>query len=41
MTPLRLDLTNEKEFAAAQVRHPLDDAQPVEAFAPAESVMSR
>src|ERR687895_450398 len=31
LTPLRLDLTNEKEFAAAQVRHPLHDAQPVEA----------
>ena len=24
MTPLRLDLTNEKELAAAQLRHPLD-----------------
>jgi 5'-nucleotidase len=26
MTPLRLDLTNEKELAAAQARHPLVDA---------------
>jgi 5'-nucleotidase len=24
MTPLRLDLTNEKELAAAAVRHPLN-----------------
>jgi 5'-nucleotidase len=24
MTPLRLDLTNEKELATAQLRHPLD-----------------
>jgi hypothetical protein len=24
MTPLRLDLTNEKELAGAQLRHPLD-----------------
>jgi 5'-nucleotidase len=24
MTPLRLDLTNEKEFEAAQLRHPID-----------------
>jgi 5'-nucleotidase len=24
MTPLRLDLTNEKELASAQLKHPLD-----------------